>query len=277
MAELVGDRTRPPVYSRSAMRFALCAMLVAACGTPSRSLPDAPEHGDIDAPSTTDGGTSDDGGDGDGGTGDGDGGVTDGGAGDGGASDAATMPLPDAMIPTGPIDGGPCISGAAGQTAYRVRWAGGSGASSTAYPVYEVNGLPDESRDKVGAYGYSIGYIPRYEDVFLAQGGLVLNSSNFVDIELSTVGLASIQSITLSIYGRSFNTTTSGSFNWQTFEDVGASPTNLVSNSAPYEWYSADATGMMSAGNGGVLLRIKAGPSSGVLVVNRIEICMQAN
>ncbi|MFN0249138.1 MAG: hypothetical protein ACKV2T_19800 [Kofleriaceae bacterium] len=255
------------------MRFVLGAMLVAACGTPSRSLPDALEHGDLDAPFPTDGGGGDDGG----GGGTGDGGATDGGVGDGGTSDSATMPLPDAMIPTGPIDGGPCLSGAAGQTAYRVRWAGGSsGASSTAYPVYEVNGLPDESRDKVGAYGYSIGYVPRFEDVFLAQGGLVLDSSNFVDIELSTVGLASIQSITLSVYGRSFNTTTSGSFQWQTFEDVGAAPTNLVSNSAPYEWYSADATGMMSAGNGGVLLRIKAGPSSGVLVVNRIEICMQA-
>lgn len=185
------------------------------------------------------------------------------------------MPLPDAMIPTGPITGGPCMSGATGQTAYRVRWAGGSGASSTAYPVYEVNGLPDHTPDHVGSYGYQIGFVPRYEDVFLAQGGLVLGSSNFVDIDLSTEGLASIESITLSIYGRSFNT--SGSFNWQTFEDVGAAPQDLVSNSAPYEWYSADATGMMSPGNGGVKLRIKAGPSSGVLVVNRIEICMEAN
>lgn len=246
-------------------------MLLAACGSPHRSLPDAPDH-DVDALSQTDGGgdgsLDDDGGIGDGG-------VTDGGVSDGATSDT-TMPLPDAM-PTGPITGGPCMSGAAGQTAYRVRWAGGGGASSTAYPVYEKNGLPDHSRDHVGAFGYQIGFTPRYEDVFLAQGGLVLDSSDFVDIELSTVGLASVQSITLSIYGRSFNTTTSGSFQWQTFEDVGAAPTNLVSNSAPYQWYSADATGMMSAGNGGVLLRIKAGPSSGVLVVNRIEICMQAN
>ncbi len=252
-------------------------VLLAACGSPHRSLPDAPDH-DVDAPSQTDGGDGDgDGGSLDDGGGTGDGGITDGGVTDGGGtSDTTMMPLPDAM-PTGPITGGPCMSGAAGQTAYRVRWAGGGGASSTAYPVYEKNGLPDHSRDHVGAFGYQIGFTPRYEDVFLAQGGLVLDGSDFVDIELSTVGLASVQSITLSIYGRSFNTTTSGSFTWQTFEDVGAAPTNLVSNSAPYQWYSADATGMMSAGNGGVLLRIKAGPSSGVLVVNRIEICMQAN
>lgn len=32
----------------------------------------------------------------------------------------------------------------------------------------------------------------------------------------------------------------------------------------------------ISAGNNGVLLRIKAGPSSGALIVNRIEICMTA-
>lgn len=257
---------------------ALLVLVLAACGSPHRSLPDAFEHDGVDAPAPTDGGGGDDGGGaGDGGTGDG--GTGDGGVGDGGVSDGGTSDAPIGVDapPIGPITGGPCMSGAAGQTAYRVRWAGGSGASSTAYPVYEVNGLPDDSRDHVGAYGYQIGYTPRYEDVFLAQGGLVMNSSNFVDIELSTVGLASIQSITLSIYGRSFNTTTSGSFNWQTFEDVGAAPTNLVSNSAPYEWYSADATGMMSAGNDGVLLRIKAGPSSGVLVVNRIEICMQAD
>jgi hypothetical protein len=35
-------------------------------------------------------------------------------------------------------------------------------------------------------------------------------------------------------------------------------------------------TAAISAGNNGVLIRIKAGPSSGSLVVNRIEICMQA-
>lgn len=240
------------------MRSTVAIVALAACGTPQQ----APS--DVDARLATDAGVVVD-----------DGGVLDGGVLDGGAPDADLDPLPDAAT-IGPITGGPCLSGAAGQTAYRVRWAGGSGASSTAYPVYEANGLPDHARDHVGVYGYQIGFTPRYEDVFLAEGGLVLDGSDFVDIELSTVGVASIQSITLSVYGRSYNTTTSGSFNWQTFEDVGEAPANLVSNSAPYEWYSADATGMMSAGNDGVLVRIKAGPSSGVLVVHRIELCMQA-
>jgi len=187
--------------------------------------------------------------------------------------------VPDAFVPldapASVLSGGPCLSGHAGKTAYRIRWAG-NGSGSTAYPVYEVNGLPDHSRDHVGAYGYQIGYTPRFEDVFLAQGGLRLDSSGFVDIELTTAGVATIANATLSIYGRSFNTTTSGSFNWQTFEGTGAAPTNIVSNSAPYQWYSADMTTEISPGNSGVLLRIKAGPSSGVLVVNRIEICMTA-
>jgi hypothetical protein len=187
--------------------------------------------------------------------------------------------VPDAFVPqdapAGVLSGGPCMSGRPGATAYRIRWAG-NGSGSTAYPVYEVNGLPDHSRDHTGAYGYQIGFTPRFEDVFLAQGGLRLDGSSFVDIELTTAGVATISNATLSIYGRSFNTTTSGSFNWQTFEGTGAAPTNLVSNSAPYQWYSADMTTEISPGNTGVLLRIKAGPSSGVLVVNRIEICMTA-
>ena len=176
----------------------------------------------------------------------------------------------------GPITGGPCISGAAGQTGYRIRWAG-NGSGSTAYPVYEVNGFPDKSRDHAGAYGYQIGFMPRWEDPFLGAGGLVLNSSCFVDLELTTAGLSSISNVTISILGRSYNTTASGSFNWQTFEGTGTTATNFVSNSAPYQWYSADMTTEMSAGNNGVLLRIKAGPSSGALIVNRIELCVTAN
>lgn len=189
------------------------------------------------------------------------------------APDAAPPPdaTPDAM--TGVVTGGPCMSGTAGATAYRIRWAGSGG---TAYPVYEVNGLPDTSRDHAGAYGYQIGFSPSFVDTFLAQGGLLLNSSSFVDLEISTAGLAQIDTATLSIYGRSYNTTASGSFNWQTWDGTGAAPVNLVHNSAPYEWYSADMTTEISPGDSGVLIRIKAGPSSGSLAVNRIELCMQA-
>jgi hypothetical protein len=155
-----------------------------------------------------------------------------------------------------------------------VRWAQ---SGSTAYPVYEVNGLPDKSRDHTGAYGYQIGFTAQYVDPFLAQGGLQLDSSDFVDIELTTVGVSAITSAKLALYGRSFNTTTSGSFNWQTFDGTGTTPTNTVSNVAPYAWYSGDMTSEISPNDNGVLIRIKAGPSSGALVVNRIELCVQGS
>ena len=178
---------------------------------------------------------------------------------------------PDTSV--GVITGGPCISGAAGATAYRVRFVDAGG---TAQVAYEVDGLPDRSRNRTGTYGYQIGFTSSFVDPYLGDGGVQLDSSDFIDIELSTVGLASIQTATLSVFGRSFNTTTNGSFNWQTFVGTGATPTDFVSNIAPYRWYSADFTTEISPGDNGVLIRIKAGPSSGALVVNRIEICMQA-
>lgn len=255
----------------------LALALVIACGPPSRSdgTGDAATGGgtgnDDAGHGTDDGGTgTGDGGAGDGGTGTGDGGM---GTGDGGtASDGGVVTMPDA--PPGVIDGGPCSSGAAGATAFRIRWAQ---SGSSAYVVYEVHGLPDTSRGKAGAYGYQIGFTPSYVDPYLAQGGLLLNSSDFVDLELSTVGVAQITNATLSLYGRSFNTTASGSFNWQTFDGTGSTATNFVSNVAPYAWYSADMTTEISPGDDGVLIRIKAGPNSGSLVVNRIELCLQAS
>ena len=190
--------------------------------------------------------------------------------------DATAPPLDATATPDatpGVISGGPCISGAPGMTAYRIRWAGSGG---TAYVMYEVNGLPDTSRDHAAAYGYQIPFSPSWVDTSLGEGGLQLNGSSFVDIELSTAGIAAIDKATLSIYGRSYNVGSSGSFNWQTFSGTGAAPTNLVSNSTPYTWYSADMTSALAAGDDGVLLRIKAGPSSGSLAVHRIELCVQA-
>ncbi|HEY5952484.1 MAG TPA: hypothetical protein VIV40_43595 [Kofleriaceae bacterium] len=248
----------------------IAAASVAACGPPNRPGNDRDASiGTGDGGHDSGGGSHDDGG---GGGGDGGGGGNDGG---GSGDDGGMVVIHDASLdaPAGIITGGPCASGSAGATAYRVRWAQ---SGSSAYPVYEVNGLPDKSPDHTGAYGYQIGFTASYVDPFLAQGGLQLDSSDFVDIDLSTEGLASITTATLSLYGRSFNTTASGSFNWQTFEGTGSTPTNFVSNVAPYQWYSADMTTEISAGNGGVKIRIKAGPNSGSLVVNKIELCLQA-
>lgn len=239
----------------------MCLLACAACGRGSHATGDAPGGGDTGA-----GGDSSLGDDGaamdDAGT---DATGTDAGTGnDGAVADGAT----------GVITGGPCISGVAGATAYRIRWANAGG---TAQVVYEVDGLPDHSRDHAGAFGFQIGFVPQFVDPFLGEGGLQLDSDDFVDLELTTVGVHAIDRATLSIYGRSFDTTTSGSFNWQTFDGTGSSAIDAVSNVAPYRWYSADMTTEISAGDGMVLVRIKAGPSSGVLVVNRIEICMQAS
>jgi hypothetical protein len=238
------------------MRHIALACVLFGCGT-ARAVGDDTGGGD-DEPPGQDASTGSSGGDG---------GVTDG-------SVTGTDASGNTDAPIGIITGGPCLSGQPGQTAYRMRWAQ---SGSTAYPVYEVNGLPDKSRDKTGAYGYQIGFTASYVDPYLAQGGLQLNSSSFVDIELSMAGIASIQSAKLALYGRSFNTTASGSFNWQTFDGTGSTPTNAVSNVAPYAWYAGDMTTELTPGDNGVLLRIKAGPNSGSLVVNRIELCIQAN
>ena len=174
----------------------------------------------------------------------------------------------------GIITGGPCRSGAPGAAAYRIRWANAQG---TAYVIYDVDGLPDHSRDHAGAYGYQIGFSPSFVDPFLGDGGLQLDGSDFVDLEITTTGVSQIASATLSIYGRSYDVTTNGSFNWQTFVGVGDAPTDLVSNVPPYAWYSADMTTEIAPDDPNTLIRIKAGPSSGVLAVNQIELCLQAS
>lgn len=197
----------------------------------------------------------------------------------------AFMPI-DAFMPVDafvPVDsgrdassGGGCISGATGTHALRFRWAG-SGPGSTAYVVYEANTLPDTSRWRVTAASMSIGYTPRFDDTFLGEGGLDLSGTVFIDVELSTSGLSSISNVSIGVYGRSFATTTSGSFRWQTFSGTGATPSNSVANSAPYEWYRGAATSAFVAGDSGVLLRLRAGPSSNALIVNRVEVCFTAS
>ena len=181
------------------------------------------------------------------------------------------MPAPPLGQSTGPITGGPCVSGAPGATAFRVHWYNSGGRATVSY---DEHGLPDKMRWKVGVFGYGPGFNPTYTDTGLGPGGLQLDGSDFIDVEMSTQGVGSVMRATLSIYGRSFSTGSSGSFNWQTFVDVGATPRDLVSNATPYRWYGGDATTAIDAGNKGILLRIKAGPSSGALIVNKLELCI---
>jgi hypothetical protein len=203
---------------------------------------------------------------------------------DGGVRDASAF---DASADSGSPDAGPsmtfdagrpgggCISGASGTHVVRFRWEG-TRSGERATVDYEENTLPDTARWRVSAAAMSFDYVPTFADPFLGEGGLDLEGTAFIDVELSTGGLAAVESATLAIYGRSFHTTSSGSFSWQSFSDTGETPSGFVSNVAPYRWYLADATTALPAGDDGTLLRIRAGPPSGALIVNRVEICFDA-
>ncbi len=248
---------------RSAM-FALVVVGAMGCGRARWGLDDGEGLGDAGRTDAT---------------GTGDGALGDGGPTDGRLVDAASgidaRPI-DAPVMNNVITGGPCVSGAAGQTAYRIRFVNSGGNASV---DYEVHAMPNTARFRasVPPSSFNPGFQPSFEDPFLGEGGLRLDSSCMIDIELSTQGIANISSATLSIYGRSFNTTTSGSFWWRSILGDGTTATNAVSNVAPYQWYSGNLTPQINANNGTYLLRIKAGPNSNVLVVNRVEICMQAS
>lgn len=192
------------------------------------------------------------------------------------ARDAAADASPDvreAGVDVPPTGG--CVSGAVGTHVARFRWTGTT-SGSRASVSYEANTLPDRSRWRVTAASRSIGYTPVFGDPFLGEGGLELSGTVFIDVELSTAGLGAISNVTLAVYGRSYNTTASGSFAWRTFSGSGATPSGFVSNVAPYRWYRADATASFVPGDSGVLLRITPGPPSGALVVSRVEVCFDA-
>jgi hypothetical protein len=191
-------------------------------------------------------------------------------------ADFATRPdlAAPADMATGSITGGPCQSGARGATALRVHWSNSGG---TAVVNYDVHGLPDTSRWKVTAYGM-IGFMPTFVDIPLGGGGgLQLDSSDFIDIELSTAGVHHLNSVTLSLFGRSYSVDTDGSFTWQTATGSNATDIDSLSNVVPYHWTSGDATTEIGADDGTLLIRVRAGADSNSLVVNRLEICMDAS
>ena len=205
----------------------------------------------------------------------GEGSVADTGATDGGALDTG-MVTPDTGTVTGMdsgtvniITGGACLSGAAGAAAIRVGW---TNAGGEAMSQILVEGLPDTSQDQAGTYGYGWGFSPSFVDPYLAQGGVGLDDSDFIDIAMSTNGITNISSATVAVYGRSYDTVASGSFSWQTFDGYGQTAVDYVSNVPPYQWYPADMTTEIGPGEDSVLVRVKAGPSSDSLVVNQIEI-----
>lgn len=247
-------------------RLGLVAGCIVAvgCGDPHRFIGDANGGGGDDDGIDANGQGS---GSGDGsGSGNGSGSGSGNGSGEGSGSGSGSGS-------SGVITGGPCLSGHPGAAAFRITWLGSGG---TAHVQYNVNGFPDHT-DSAGAYGYTIPFTPSFVDPYLGDGGVQLDGSDFIDLQFSTVGVSSITTAMLSIRGRSYNTTAPGSFNWQTLYDVGETDDMFVSNSAPYQWYSADITSALQTNVSGLRLRIKSGPLSDALVVNQIELCLQAN
>ena len=170
----------------------------------------------------------DDGSNGDGGPSDGgpttdgapnkDGGVgNDGAAGnDGGGSDSGTLDASaaDSSDASPPLLGPPCSHGP-GFVAWKFHYNGSTSA------ITDVYSLPDKSNWQA---------VPAYATMFsdaLHGGGIQIGGGNWILIRYSVSGMSTIKSATLSVYGRSYDTTTSGSFNaWSPIYGDNASPTN---------------------------------------------------
>ena len=178
------------------------------------------------------------------------------------------MPLPDLALPPDLVTTRPPCKRGTGWAAWRFRYAGSSSARIDAF------GLPDSSNWDVGP-AYSTSYT---DD--LHGGGLEIGSGNWILIRFSLVGLSHINSATLSVYGRSYNTGSSGSFDaWSPIYGSISSPTDSVSNAWPYAWTSVDYTANVQIGDppGLTGIRLSAGPSSDDLIMNTVELCIDGD
>ncbi len=174
---------------------------------------------------------------------------------------------PDLSVPPDRSTRPPCLRGT-GWAAFRFKYSGSTSAR------VEALGLPDTSNfEAVPARATS------FTDT-LHGGGIEIASGNWILIRFSLVGLTTIRSATLSIYGRSYSTGSSGSFDaWSPLYGSIKSPTNSLSNAWPYSWSSVDYTSNVRIGDAPGLtgIRLYAGPSSNDLVINTVELCLDAS
>jgi hypothetical protein len=254
------------------MRVSLALILpfVAACAMSTGFRDDAgagDDGGSSDGSPATDGaseggptkdaGAGDGGGDASVGKDGGDGGAGDGGAGDGGPKDAGP-----------PLLGPPCTHGP-GWIAWKFHYNGSTSA------ITDVYALPDSSNwQAVPAYPNSASWADA-----LHGGGINIASGNWILIRYSVVGLTQIKKATLSMYGRSYSTGSSGSFNaWSPIYGDAPSPTNSVSNAWPYAWTTIDFAGVQVGDQPGLTgIRFYAGPSSSNLIINTVELCIDGS
>ena len=196
---------------------------------------------------------------------------------DGGSANDATSPSDGAASNDGSVklDGGPALLGppcthGAGWIAWKFHYNGSTSA------VTDVYSLPDSSNwQAVPAYPNSTSWADA-----IHGGGIDMASGNWILIRFSVSGLTQIKSATLSMYGRSYNTTTSGSFEaWSPIYGSIFAPQSSISNAWPYQWKSVDYTANVNVGDtpGLTGIRFKAGPSSNELIINTVELCIDGS
>jgi hypothetical protein len=159
----------------------------------------------------------------------------------------------------------PCLRGN-GFAAFRFHYSQNSGTNA----IVDAFGLPDNSNwEAVPVYPTS------YTDTNFG-GGIEIGSGNWILIRYSVVGLTQINAATFSVYGRSYDVSASGSFDaWSPLYGDDAAPTDSMSV-YPYAWQSVDYTGHVQVGDDPGLtgIRLYSGPSSGDIIVNTVELCI---
>jgi hypothetical protein len=173
-----------------------------------------------------------------------------------------TMPPADMSSPR------PGCKNGVGWAAFRFKYDGSTSSRLEAF------GLPDSSN-----WEAVVVRSTSFTDA-LHGGGVEIASGNWILIRFSLVGLSVIRSAKLSVYGSSYSTGASGSINaWSPIYGDNASPTNSFSNAWPYTWNSVDYTRSLGIGDSKDLtgIRLYAGPGSNDLVINTVELCLDAS
>jgi hypothetical protein len=163
-------------------------------------------------------------------------------------------------------NGPPCVNGT-GFAAFRFHYD----TSGSQSPNLDAFGLPDSSNWEATPV-YSTSIVDPGNG-----GGLEIASGNWILIRYSLAGLTQINGATFSVFGRSYNTTASGSFDaWSPIYGDANSPTDSVSNAWPYAWTTIDYTGHLAIGDDPGLtgIRLYSGPGSDDLVIHAVELCI---
>ena len=178
--------------------------------------------------------------------------------------------LPDLLGPSDlrpPPDlssmGPPCkYRPGSGWAAFRFSFSGSTSAR------LEAIGLPDKT------FSASAVRATSYTDE-LHGGGIELGSGNWLLILYSFAGLTHVNSATLAVYGRSYSTGSSGSFEaWSPAGPSISSPVNSVSNAWPYTWTAIDFTPIADPTLMPYGIRLYPRGSSSNLVISTVELCI---